>query len=109
MNIQEISRDDIQARIAQQRPLVLLEALNEHHYGRGHLPGALNLPHEQVRALAPIVVPDKAAELVVYCTDRACQNSKIAATALVSMGYRNVSVFPGGKQEWTDAGLPLET
>jgi hypothetical protein len=25
------------------------------------------------------------------------------------MGYRNVAVFPGGKQEWTEAGLALVT
>jgi rhodanese-related sulfurtransferase len=61
-----------------------------------------------VRALAPGLLPDKAAEIVVYCASATCQNSHIAAKVLAQLGYANVAVYAGGKQDWQEAGLPLE-
>jgi rhodanese-related sulfurtransferase len=108
MTSREISRSELQAKLASATPPVLLEALPEAHYERGHLPGARNLPHDRARALAASVVPDKGAEIVFYCSNRSCQNSHLAAGVFSSLGYGNVRVFAGGKQEWQDAGLPLE-
>lgn len=61
-----------------------------------------------MRQLAPGVLPDRNAEIVVYCASATCQNSHIAARVLEQMGYGNVAVYPGGKQDWQDAGLPVE-
>ena len=108
MTTQEITRNELHMRMTNKAPMVLLEALPETYYSRGHLPGALNLPHDRVRALAGALVPEKTAEIVVYCASRTCQNSHLAAATLKGMGYANVRVFTGGKQEWEEAGLPLE-
>jgi rhodanese-related sulfurtransferase len=102
--IKIITREELQDRLAAAHP-VLLEALPAKYYQDGHLPGALHMPHDRTRQLAPSLVPDKAAEIVVYCASQTCQNSHIAAATLASMGYVNVSVFAGGKQDWLDAGL----
>lgn len=102
-----IDRAELQARIAANPDLVLLEALPEKYYNDGHLPGARHFPHDQARVLADSVVPDKAAEIVTYCASASCQNSHIAARVLAQMGYGNVSVYAGGKQDWTEAGLAL--
>lgn len=103
-----LTRGELQARLAANPGLTLLEALPEKYYAEKHLPGALHFPHDQARALAPATLPDKAAEIVVYCASSACQNSHIAARTLESLGYRDVAVYAGGKQDWTEAGLPLE-
>lgn len=108
MTSQTISLSELRTRIQQGAP-VLLEALPEPSYRQGHLPGARLFPHDQVRAIADRVVPEKAAEIVVYCANTRCQNSHVAAATLASLGYANVRVFAGGKQEWQDAGLPLES
>jgi len=103
-----ITRADLQQRLADKAPLVLLEALPEGYFSKGHLPTALNLPHDRVRQLAPGLVPEKGAAIVVYCASPTCRNSHLAAQTLTDLGYRDVSVFPGGKQEWEEAGLSLE-
>jgi len=103
-----IDRNTLQAKLAAATPVVLVEALPEKYYRDWHLPGARHLPHDRVDALAPTVVPDKTAEIVVYCASSTCQNSHIAARRLEQFGYANVSVYPGGKQDWQDAGLPVE-
>jgi rhodanese-related sulfurtransferase len=78
------------------------------YYQDAHLPGALNLPHDQVDALAPALLPDKGREVVVYCSNTACPNSGIAAARLSALGYTNVRKYAEGKQDWIDAGLPTE-
>jgi rhodanese-related sulfurtransferase len=103
-----ISRQDLQAKLESRQPLVLIEALPERYYLEGHLHGALHLPHDRVRELAPSLVPDRSASIVAYCASTTCQNSHIAADTLRAMGYSDVSVYAGGKQDWVEAGLALD-
>jgi len=104
-----VTRNELQARLAANPGLVLLEALPAKYYDDWHLPGARHFPHDQARASAPAVVPDKAAEIVVYCASSSCQNSHIAASVLQQLGYANVAVYAGGKQDWSEAGLAVES
>jgi rhodanese-related sulfurtransferase len=104
-----ITREELRTRLASTDRPVLVEALPEKYYVAQHLPGALHLPHDQVDALAPAVLPQKHAPVVVYCANRQCQNSHIAAHRLSVLGYTDVSVYAGGKQDWEEGGLPFET
>jgi rhodanese-related sulfurtransferase len=80
---------------------VLVEALSRKHYESSHLPGAINLPYEFVDE-AEKVLPDKHAEIVVYCMNPECVASAEEARELEEMGYA------AGKQDWIGAGLPIE-
>lgn len=104
-----ITREELRIKLASTNRPVLVEALPEKYYAAKHLPGALHLPHDQVDALAPAVLPQKHATIVVYCANRQCQNSHIAAHRLSVLGYTDVSVYAGGKQDWEEGGLPFET
>ena len=106
--LKQIDREELLRRLAGANPPVLAEALPEKYFRDRHLPGARHLPHDEVDALAPKVLPDKSAEIVVYCASRSCQNSHIAAHRLAQLGYANVAVYPGGKQDWSESGLPME-
>jgi rhodanese-related sulfurtransferase len=105
----QLTRAELQTRIAANPAIILVEALPEKYYRERHLPGALHLPHDQVKELAAGLLPDKQAEIVTYCASATCQNSHIAAKLLWQMGYANVSVYVGGKQDWIEAGLLLES
>jgi len=106
--IKQIDRDMLARKLAGTARPVLVEALPEKYFRDWHLPGARHLPHDEVARLAAAVLPDKAAEIVVYCASRTCQNSHVAAARLVQLGYENVAVYAGGKQEWSEAGLAIE-
>jgi len=103
-----IDRDELRRKLAGTNPPVLAEALPEMYFRDWHLPGARHLPHDEVERLAAGVLPDKSAEIVVYCASRSCQNSHIAAVKLAQLGYENVAVYAGGKQDWSEAGLAVE-
>ena len=107
--IGRITREELQAKLARRQGTVLAEALPPRYFLDKHLPGAVNLPHDQVDALAPGLLPDKQADIVVYCANTACRNSHIAAARLEKLGYARVSVYHEGKQDWVDAGLAIET
>jgi rhodanese-related sulfurtransferase len=106
--VSTITRDELKAKLNRNEKLILAEALPETYYLDRHLPGAINLPHDRVDALAPVLLPDKSAEIVVYCANAPCRNSGLAAQRLVELGYSNVRDYHEGKQDWIDAGLPVE-
>lgn len=104
----EISREELRRRLDSGENLVIVEALPALYYEDAHLPGALNLPHDQVDELAPALLPDENQAVVVYCSNRPCQNSLIAARRLVELGYTRVYDYADGKQDWIEAGLPVQ-
>ena len=69
--VANIGRDDLRTRMDRGDPLILLEVLAPRYYQHSHLPGALNLPHGKVAEMAPDLLPDKDAEIVLYCWDAA--------------------------------------
>lgn len=105
----QVTLSQLQARIAQSKPPVLVDALDERYFAADHLPGAINLPHTIGDDVLRARLPDLNTAIVTYCANPACQNSHVLAHRLQALGYRNVAVFPGGKKEWAEAGLPLES
>ena len=77
-----ITLDELRARLEGDDPVTLVEALPPMYYEAEHLPGAINVPHDEVDALAPALLPDRDAAIVVYCASGPCQNSGIAAVTL---------------------------
>jgi rhodanese-related sulfurtransferase len=64
-----ISRDELKKKIDEKQDFKLVETLPSTAYHHAHLPGAINLPPDRVKELAPTLLPDKAAETVVYCAN----------------------------------------
>lgn len=103
-----IYRDDIAAHLQAGTNMRLVEALPEKYYRDAHLPGAIHIPHDEVGERAAHALPDKDDFIVVYCANTPCRSSRIAAQTLAAMGYTNVAEYEEGKQDWIDAGLPVE-
>ena len=105
--VHTIGRSELAAALMSPNPPVLLEALPQQYFDDGHLPGAIVLPPAELRDRIGNAAPDRTAAVVVYCASATCANSHQVAAKLVELGYTDVSVYPGGKADWVDGGLPL--
>lgn len=102
-----ISREELKQAI-DGGEVTVVETLRAEHFEQGHLPGAIHIHYETIADQADRLLPDKNAAIVTYCSNTACRNSEIAANQLTAMGYSNVRKYADGKQDWQQAGLPLE-
>ena len=80
---------------------LILDTRAQEEYDEGHIPGAIVIPHDEIADRAEEELPQKDQLLLVYC--RSGRRSKIAAEALVELGYTNIKEF-GGIIDW-----PYET
>lgn len=89
---------------------LLLDARPETDYHRGHLPGAIALPWQELDAafleVQLFLFPEQ--PLVTYCSGLACDEALLLAEFLYDQGYTNVMLFAGGLEAWLAANLPLE-
>ena len=76
---------------------IILDARTQEEYDQGHIPGAIVISHEEIAEKAEEVLTDKEQLILVYC--RSGRRSKIAAEALVELGYTNIKEF-GGINDW---------
>ena len=64
-----ITREALRARIESGNPFFLFEVLPEMYYRKHHLPGAIQMSPADVEGTVTRLVPDKTAEIVLYCWD----------------------------------------
>lgn len=60
------TREELKEKMDRGDEIVVVDTLGEEYYQQSHLPGAINLPLEEIDR-AEQVLPDKEAEVVVYC------------------------------------------
>ena len=62
-----ISRDELKQKIDRKDDFFLVETLPATAYHHAHLPGAINLPLDLVTSDVAKLIPNKNADIVVYC------------------------------------------
>lgn len=88
--------------------VTVVDALPAAPFAHRHLPGAVNLPIEEIASAAD-VLPDKTASIVTYSTDASCNRGPELAEALTAAGYTDIRNYTDGIADWAGAGLPLES
>jgi rhodanese-related sulfurtransferase len=84
---------------------VLLDVRSPRHYAKGHVAGALNLPHGKIIGSRLSAWPPETL-FVVYCAGPHCNGAARAAVRLSALG-RPVKIMTGGITGWRDEGFPL--
>lgn len=76
---------------------IIIDARTTEEFNEGHIEGAILIPEYEIGNRAENELPRKDQLILVYC--RSGRRSKIAAEALVDLGYTNVKEF-GGIIDW---------
>lgn len=99
---------DVHHAISNRRQdFVLLDVRAEELFCRGHIAGAMNLPHSRINADSLSAFAD-ATLFVVYCAGPHCNGADKAALRLAKL-QRPVKKMLGGITGWLDEGFTLET
>ena len=80
---------------------IILDVRTQDEFDESRIPGAILIPHDEITEKAEDLLTDKDQLILVYC--RSGRRSKLAAEALVELGYTNIKEF-GGIIDW-----PYET
>jgi rhodanese-related sulfurtransferase len=104
--IVEISAEEVADRIANRRPLVLIDVREESEFAAARIPTARHIGRGILERDVEKAFPDLEAELVLYCGGG--YRSALSAESLQRMGYRHVKSLAGGWRGWTGKGLPTE-
>ena len=96
---------DVHEGLATRPDFVLVDARSSGAFRKGHVPGAVNIPH---RTMTAKTMSDYAPEtlFVVYCDGPHCNGAARAAVRLASLGFR-VKEMLGGITGWLDEGYAL--
>ena len=93
----QISMDEAVRMMREEKSYIILDVRRPDEYAEGHIPGAINLPNEDIGASEIPELPDKSQLILVYC--RSGRRSKEASEKLVKLGYTGVVEF-GGILDW---------
>lgn len=91
--------------------VVIIDARSTTEYEEGHIPGAINIPHDRIPEFMDVLNNEVStdAQVVCYCRSLTCDFSDLLATEMKVIGYQDVKVFSGGWDQWKEAGYPAET
>lgn len=102
---QVITSDDLVRRLEGEDVPVILDVRSPEEFADGHIPGAINVPYDQIAANLDSLESFLTAEIVVYC--RTGRRAGVAEKALREAGFTQVVDLEGHMTSWNEAGLPV--
>ena len=104
-NVREIALQDAEEAIRQAD--VLIDVREADEFAAGHLPGAVLVPRGllEFKLSGTPALSGRDLKVVLYC--KTSGRAALAAQAMQSMGYLNVSSVAGGFDAWAAAGKPV--
>jgi rhodanese-related sulfurtransferase len=104
--IKEVTVAETRERVAANPAAKLIDVREDNEWDAAHAAGAIHLGKGIIERDVEETVPDKSAELILYCGGGF--RSALAADVLQNMGYTNVYSMAGGWKAWKDSGAPVE-
>ena len=93
LGYRQISMDKAVKMMKDEKNYIILDVRRPDEYAKGHIPGAINVPNEEIGTTEIAELPDKSQLILVYC--RSGRRSKEASEKLVMLGYTNIVEFGG--------------
>jgi rhodanese-related sulfurtransferase len=101
----EIDPSDLHGSLEDGERVVVVDARTPEAYRRGHIPGAINIPHRTMSRDTTKNV-DRKALVVTYCDGIGCNASTKGALKMLKLGFR-VKELIGGLEWWRRDGYKI--
>lgn len=105
-SVASISDVALAARIEAGDAPLILDVRSHDEYEAGHVPGAVNIPHDELPTRLDEISASKSDEIVVYC--HSGRRAGAAESTLQAEGYTQVRDLEGHWQGWSSTDLPIE-
>lgn len=105
--VKELTVAETRARLAANPKAVLIDVREDREWEAGHAAAATHLGKGIIERDIEAVIPDRSAELILYCGGGF--RSALAGDAIQKMGYSNVRSMAGGWKAWNAEGGPVST
>ncbi len=105
--VPEISVEEVRARQERKADFRFVDVREDCEWDCGHAAGAIHLGKGIIERDIEISIPDRDAEIVLYCGGGF--RSALAGDALQKMGYKIVFSMAGGIRAWRDHGYSVIT
>jgi rhodanese-related sulfurtransferase len=99
-----ISQADLADRIVAERAPLILDVRTESEFASGHIPGAVNIPHDELLRRIGELDAGSDGEIVVYC--EVGGRAEKAASELRKAGFSEVLHLQGDMRAWRARQLP---
>jgi rhodanese-related sulfurtransferase len=86
--------------------LVILDVRSAEEFAAGHVPGAINVPHDALESRLSALPDLRDHDVVVYC--RSGRRAALALDVLKRHGYSRLLHLAGDMEAWTQASRPVE-
>lgn len=96
---------ELDRMMKQRQNIQIIDVRESEDYEKGHIPGAINLPHEQWDRMTGL---SKDKQNVLYCYSQVCHLAATAAVQFTNAGYP-IMELEGGWETWKDYEMPVET
>ena len=105
--VNEVDLAQARERLANNPDAILMDVREDTEWAAGHAAGAIHLGKGILERDIESAVPDKAAEVIMYCGGGF--RSVLTAEVAQRMGYTNVHSLIGGHKALVNAGWELES
>jgi len=105
--VTDIPQAELMQRIKANQAGLILDVRSPEEYAEGHIPGAINIPHDQLGSRLAEIGAYKDKNIVLYC--RSGRRVRIAAGILQAAGFRNLLHLAGDMGGWLlNGNLPVK-
>lgn len=98
----EVPAAELLQRQAAGETMLVIDVRSPEEFAAGHVPGALNLPHDRITGSEPQLKDWKQKPVVIYC--RSGRRSASAAGVLEQQGFSRLEHLSGDMQGWEQQG-----
>lgn len=106
-DVVDVKPEAVLARSAKHdKSMVILDVRTPEEFAQGHVPGAINISHDQLASRLTELDGDKDKDVVLYC--RSGRRAGIAAETLSANGFKKLMHLEGDMIKWDEAKRPVE-
>lgn len=84
---------------------LLIDVRSEEEYNEGHIPGAVNMPHDQIQSYLDELEGWQDKPVIVYC--RSGRRAQLAMKQLSELKFTSLRALEGDMLGWNESGLPV--